>query len=252
VATLPRGLQSLSFRASKGAMEGPDAAAAGWAQLHQEVGEARHILVAFTLPRGVEPAVFAAALDTAVATPLGAAALGGSETPASDAIIELESGRVLVGCMSRDSAGIRHASQGEWHVVNVRARPSPAAMLAPSNVKIDVALGDFAFITAPRWPSGSQLVQVRNTGREDHLMLIARLHPGATMLDFFAAEGTNRVADPAIGISRMSAGRTGFLPMNLQPGRYVLYCLITDPATKKSHVDLGMLREIEVAATATR
>ncbi|MEO7965628.1 MAG: hypothetical protein ABIT38_17095, partial [Gemmatimonadaceae bacterium] len=121
-----------------------------------------------------------------------------------------------------------------------------------TGVKIDVALGDFAFLTPAHWPAGAQLVQVRNTGDADHLMLIAHLHPGATMRDFVDTETPAKVADPAIGVSRMSAGKTAFLPMHLVPGHYVLYCLIKDPATKKSHMELGMMREIEVDANGSR
>ncbi len=246
---LPAGTQTLSVAVGRGTLTTPESAPPGWVQLQvAPTDSASHVVAAFALPRGVEPATFVAALNTEIATPLGAEALGGSETTSSNAIIAIDSGRVLIGCLSRDAAGKRHAASGEWKVVSVGSRsPLPPP---PNDVKVDVALNNFAFTTASHWPAGAQLIQVRNTGTQDHHMMLARLHPGANLGDFMNAKEGTVVTEAPIGVSRISPVHSALLPVTLQPGHYVLYCLITDPASKKQHIELGMMKEIVVDAPA--
>lgn len=247
--TLPAGTQSLTIAVGRGSLTAPESAAPGWTQLHVEsTDSASHVIAAFALPRGVDPARFVAALDKEIATPLGAQALGGAETLSSQTIIAADSGRILIGCLSRDASGKRHVVSGEWKIVTVASR-APLPPL-PADVKIDVALNNFAFTTPSRWPAGSQLIQVRNTGTQDHHMVLARLHPGANLGDFANAKEGASVTDAPVGVSRISPSHSALLPVTLQPGHYVLYCLITDPETKKQHLELGMMKEVVVDVPA--
>ena len=47
-------------------------------------------------------------------------------------------------------------------------------------------------------------------------------------------------------MARLGPGAIAYLPVELSPGEYVLYCLVSDPATGRPHIELGMFRSIQV------
>jgi uncharacterized cupredoxin-like copper-binding protein len=48
------------------------------------------------------------------------------------------------------------------------------------------------------------------------------------------------------GVARLGPGAVAYLPVELPPGTYVLYCLTPDAASGRPHIQLGMFRAIEV------
>jgi hypothetical protein len=44
----------------------------------------------------------------------------------------------------------------------------------------------------------------------------------------------------------MSAGQTVYLPLDLIPGTFVLYCLIPAASTGALHAEMGMIRGVTV------
>ena len=60
------------------------------------------------------------------------------------------------------------------------------------------------------------------------------------------AERRGRLATPVAGVARMGPRMSAYLPVTLPPGEYVLNCLVSDPATGKMHIELGMVRSIIV------
>lgn len=244
---VPQAGSTLDLTAAGGTIGGPDSAVAGWTTLRVNEGEGEvHRLIAFHLPSGVDPGPFVAALDTAATTPLGAVALGGADGAATSVTVLLEPGTLLVACLARDSANHRHATTGEWRRLEIRA--STAAATPPPGA-ITVEAVDFAYGGAVAWPAGPQLVELRNVGTQDHLLLLAHLKPGQGLGSWLASEGADSVSGPAVGIARLGAGRSAYLQVSLVPGKYVLYCLIKDGRTGKLHLELGMLREIAVGGT---
>jgi hypothetical protein len=49
-------------------------------------------------------------------------------------------------------------------------------------------------------------------------------------------------------MSPIAPGSTEWLMLSLNPGRYVTFCFVTDPATGKPHVMLGMIYPFTVQA----
>ncbi|HEX4931695.1 MAG TPA: hypothetical protein VFV33_00865, partial [Gemmatimonadaceae bacterium] len=226
------------------ALVGPDTILAGWTTLRHAPGDVEgHNVVAIRLPDGVDAAALVAAFDTARAIPLGGVALGGTDARAEEVVVHLTPGRVVITCVSRSADGRRHGARGEWRAVSVVSRANGAPEPLAPQTTIDVEMGDFAFLTAEHWGAGERFVRVRNTGRQDHLLLLARLRDGKRLAD---AVEDDDAADPAIGVWRVGPGETAYLPVRLSPGRYILVCLVPDPASGRTHQELGMMREIQV------
>ena len=59
-------------------------------------------------------------------------------------------------------------------------------------------------------------------------------------------EDAVQLSDAIVGVARMAPGTVAYLPMDLLPGRYIVYCLVPHPASHRPHVEMGMLREIRV------
>lgn len=250
----------LSVVVSASGLRMPDTIAAGWVRMQvSRADSAGHNVVLFQVPSGIAVNDFIAALDTAASiTPYRAVAFGGVEgNPrgplVGSVVIKLDDGPLVVGCISRDSLGHRHVRRGEWQHLHVSA-VGPETTGTPSTIAsaIDVAMMDFAFLGADKWPAGQHLLALRNTGRQEHLLLLEQLKPGTTIADWMNAPDVPDAKDtiplsvPVGGATRMSPGRIVYLPVNLQPGRYVLLCMIPDFKTSMSHADLGMFREIIV------
>ena len=235
----------LTVSVASGSVIAPDTVPAGWTRLRVEEADRGHIIALFELPadaNGTAVAAFLAALDTAKATPPPAIARGGPEIgDTAEVVLQLETGRYLLACLSRRD-GHRHATMGESRLVEVRGpssdRPGPEA-------SHELDLVDFAFGTPTPWAAGRHLLAVRNTGRQDHQLRIDRLHDGVTFAEWLEAEG-GETSDPVAGVARIGPGQQAFLPMDLAPGEYVLYCLIPDPASGRPHVEMGMMRSIRV------
>ena len=231
--------------ASAGALRAPDATDAGWTRLHVEEDGAGHIVVVFRLPDGAAASdvpAFVAALDTAAATPAGAVALGGPEVGDSGTVVlELAPGLHVVACVSRRDPMHRHASGGEARPLVVR--PARGAAPAPAATET-VPMTDFAYPGPDRWRAGARVLAVRNDGRQDHQLRLARLRDGTTLREWMATEG--ETGTDVAGVARLGPGRTAYLPVELRAGEYVAYCLVRDPGSGRPHVMLGMVRSVRV------
>lgn len=243
----PSSTEELFVSVRNGEVTAPDSASAGWTRLTVAEDGNGHVVVAFRLPSGSDITAFLAALDTTPVTPLPGLALGGPEIGDSGAVfIELTPERYVLACVSRGADGHRHALGGEAKVLTVVASPElPQAPPEPRSTA-QVRMVDFAYVGAERWPPGSHVIRVENTGKQDHQMRINRLPSGATLSDWWNAEKPNEFAQPIAGVARMGSGTVAYLPVELLPGSYAIYCLIADPASDKMHVELGMMREIHV------
>jgi hypothetical protein len=105
-------------------------------------------------------------------------------------------------------------------------------------------MGDFAYAGPEQWRAGPQLIRVENAGHQDHQIRLARLNPGKSVSDWMkAGDAASRTIS---GVARMGPGQVAYLPVELIPGNYVIYCLITDPGSGKPHLALGMFRAIPV------
>ena len=245
--TSPRAADLLvSVRADK--VEGPDSIGPGWTHVRVEEDGKGHILVLFRLS-GSAPdlGAFLTALDTAAATPRGATALGGPEVgDTGEVVLQLTPGRYLFGCVRRAQNGHRHASLGETKVLLVTGGPVAAGRTSPPASTGELKLVDFAYLGPDTLPAGAHMLRVENAGTQDHQLRLARLRTGASVQDWMKAPNPNLVAPAVAGVARMGPGAVAYLPVELSVGTYVAYCLVTDPASGREHIQMGMLRTIQV------
>ena len=104
----------------------------------------------------------------------------------------------------------------------------------------------FAYIGPDHWAPGAQLLRIENTGKQDHQLRLARLRDGASLKAWTTADDPETVATTLLGMARLGPGEVAYLPVDLTPGTYIAYCLVADMTTKRPHVELGMLRAIQV------
>lgn len=233
----------------QGTISAPNSSRAGWIRLRVAEVDGEHIVVAFRLPANSSPAAitaFIAALDTAIATPPPAVAIGGPEIGSQgEVIVNLAPASYVLACVRRGEDGHRHAISGESTVLHVRRNATDSALASPTGTHT-IQLADFAYVGADQWASGAQLLRVENTGKQDHQLRLARLRDGATLQTWMSADDPNTVATNVAGMARLGAGEVAYLPVTLTPGSYVVYCLVADPNSKRQHVELGMMRAIQV------
>jgi hypothetical protein len=242
-------LPSLSVAVRTGAIEAPDSVASGWTRLHVNKEKGRHVVVLFRLREGTTPAAFLAALDTARMTPSTGLAVGGVEVVRDgEVVLNLAAGRYVLACMTRDTpTSKRHLVMGESKLVVVASkRGTNRAATKPPSASAEVHMLDFAYRAPDRWRRDVHWVRVSNEGKEDHLVLIARLRDGATLREWTSATPTDSVATPLTGVARTSPGGVVYLPLALTSGRYVLYCRIQHASSGTLHEKLGMFKEITV------
>jgi hypothetical protein len=235
-----------------GAITAPDSVRPGWSRVRVDETGGEHIVVVFRLPAiatAADADAFVAALDTAPATPHPGVAIGGPEVgQRGDVIVHLAPGVYVLACVRRGDDGHRHARSGEATVLHVRAATvADTAFAAPPYSTQSVRLVDFAYVGPDHWAPGAQLLRIENTGPQDHQLRLARVRDGASVQAWMTADDPETVATTIVGMARVGAGEVAYLPIDLTPGTYIAYCLVTDGATKRSHVELGMFRAIRVS-----
>ena len=235
---------------SGGTVQAPDTVEPGWRRVRVEEDGRGHIVVVFRLADSLEASDTAAllhALDTAAVTPAMATALGGPEVgDTGEVVIHFTPGRYLVGCVRRGDDGHRHLGSGEARLVIVPSGRADSAAAAPPVASDTIRMVDFAYAGPERWAAGPQMLRVENAGRQDHQVRLARLRTGASVSDWLGAEEPGDVATAVAGVARTGPGEAAYLPVDLPPGEYVMYCLVADPGSGEPHVALGMLRAIRV------
>lgn len=234
-----------------GAITAPDSVQPGWTSVHVEEANDTHIVVFFRLPATVtaaEVTAFVAALDTAPTTPHPGVAIGGSEIGArGDVLLHLTPGVYVIACVRRGGDGHRHASNGEFRLLRVRPyTTATSGDTVPPQAAHDVRMVDFAYVGPDDWTAGTQWLRIVNTGTQDHQLRLARLRDGASPRAWLAADNPDTLATTVAGMARVGPGEVAYLPVVLTRGTYIAYCLVGDVATHRPHVELGMLRIIEV------
>lgn len=228
----------------------PDTVRPGWNRLRVEEADAGHIVVVFRLSptsSSGEVKAFLAALDSSPATPRSGVAMGGPEVgEVGEVIVKLLPGRYLLACVRAGSDGHRHANAGEAKVLVVRKGGADAAHASPPRFTQRVRMLDFAYQGGETWTAGPQIIRVENAGRQDHQLRIVQLKAGSTMSDWMTAARPGQHGKAVVGIARMGPGEVAYLPVDLPAGTYVAHCLVTDPATGRQHIQMGMLRSITI------
>ena len=112
---------------------------------------------------------------------------------------------------------------------------------------------EYAF-EADTLPSGQTEIVFDNAGAEPHHLLASKIVGDATAEDveaFFKEEGGKDEKPPlrekgTRSTAVVEGGEGQTVTMDLEPGRYALYCFITDREGGPPHVVKGMVDEVEV------
>ncbi len=169
-----------------------------------------------------------------------------------DEVQDLTEGQYIMATLLLGQDGQQYVPTGMIKTFRVVAPPQPPAATdaAPPPFPGDqqIILSDFAF-GIPQLQSGQQTLRLRNVGSEPHEMLVKRLENGHDLKDalkfVISPVGTPPYSD-AGGFLVFPGGDTTSLTLDLSPGPYVAICYFRDPASGKTHAELGMIRDFTV------
>ena len=152
---------------------------------------------------------------------------------------------VLAGCGGDDDDSSSTAT------TEAAVTAEPATATAPNVVTITAA--DFSFDLPKQVPAGHTEIVLENSGAETHQAALVRLADGATAEQFLgalaadfgsAAQYGTFVAGPNEAVP---AGSNSVVS-DLEPGNYLVLCLIPSPADGTPHAIKGMQAPLQVVA----
>ena len=159
----------------------------------------------------------------------------------------LEPGNYAIVCFIPDAKGVPHFMKGMIRPLTVVA-PTTASAPAPA-ADINVKMMDYAWEITPEITAGKHVIKLENGATQAHEMLIAQLAPGKRASDLSAwilkQEGPPP-GKPMGGISGMAKDAVVYLPVDLEPGEYGLFCFLPDAKDGKAHAEHGMLKQFTV------
>jgi len=129
------------------------------------------------------------------------------------------------------------------------AEPTVAAVPAATAEPVTIVATDFAFEAPASIEAGRREIRLVNRGAEIHHIQFVRLDEGHDLDDLMAAyaggEYHPSFASDVGGPNPAMPGAELSAMVDLQPGRYVLLCVIPSP-DMTLHVEKGMMAEMEV------
>jgi hypothetical protein len=186
----------------------------------------------------------------------GATSVGGAEgrrpTGDSYATIDLIPGEYLLICTIPMDDGTPHAAKGMHTSLLVKPAPNNDRRPGTRSPRPDLTLTAFDYAyqgDTNHLHSGWRTIRLVNRGPAAHIAEIGRLAPGKTSADVLRwAQGGFKGQPPMTpigGTTRIPAGASSLFSVQLEKGRYAIYCRLLD-AHDHEHVQLGMLRELIV------
>jgi uncharacterized cupredoxin-like copper-binding protein len=166
----------------------------------------------------------------------------------SETILALEPGRYVIVCAFDGDNGHAHMSMGMIRPLVVTAGATKPDMRLPATATT-VRLSDYRVSVAGALHSGSQLVRVENVGAHRHHLNLTRIRGNATLADIMKWDGKSQPApleDVSGGAAALDPGEASVISLKLEPGRYVLACVLSNDSKSKPHYMLGMHDELTV------
>ena len=133
------------------------------------------------------------------------------------------------------------------------ARPDPlAAAMSPADSVATFIATDFSFTGPDRLPAGMTTLRIENRGNDLHQIQLIQLTDGKTAADFQAAFKDDPMGMNLPGWVKYLGGPNAVIPgesttatVNLEPGDYLITCLIPDNKGI-SHAAHGMVKPLIV------
>lgn len=138
----------------------------------------------------------------------------------------------------------------------VRGIGRTAAQATPASAEeypeVVVTATEYRFDLPPTIPGGLTRLILRNEGAIDHHAMFMRVNEGATLAELEAALqqpdfGPVFAASTSVGGPEVGPGREASVIVDLEPGEYVVICVIPDEAGVP-HYLMGMQAPVEVTA----
>lgn len=174
----------------------------------------------------------------------------GSVAPGASAaaIVNLIPGEYVLICLIPSPMDhLPHFAKGMITSMNVTSSENN---VSEPNAGLMVTLKDFSFDLPETLPAGEVIMKVTNEGPELHELNLLKLADGKTLQDVLQYLQDPQGAPPFIpvgGMNGLDIGSSGYLDLNLAPGKYVAICNIPSPkAEGHPHFALGMVKEFTV------
>ena len=246
-------IPEITIKATEYAFDAPAQIEAGLVSIILENhGQEPHHVQFVRLNNGVTMQQFQIALQQGPEAAVLVTIAGGPGTVApgghQQVTLELIPGHYVLLCFASGHDDVPHLAKGMVAPLEVVPRTSQAHMPEP---KADgtVKLLDFSFVLQSEIKAGKQVWQVVNEGQQPHEIALIKLAEGKTMADATAFMQSPHGALPfelVGGFQAIAPGKSGWLDLDLQPGNYVAMCHVPDPASGKTHLEMGMIMPFSV------
>ncbi len=160
---------------------------------------------------------------------------------------DIAPGNYAIVCFIPGADHIPHAMKGM--VKGLTVVPAAGASAAAPTADITVTMTDYAWAVTPEITAGKHVIKVDNAATQAHEMFIAQLAPGKTVADLAKWVDDMKGPPPAKpigGISGMAKGGPVYVPVDLEPGEYGLFCFMPDAKDGKMHTAHGMMKQFTV------
>lgn len=246
--------QTITLKGADFSFEGPAEAQSGWVTVNfQNVGQQAHHAQFARLNDGVTPQQIQDALKKSEQEALALVSLVGGPSvidPNGNASVtmNLAPGQYMILCFLPDTDGVPHLAKGMVSMMTVKG--SGASTAAEPKADVTVNAADFHYSMPAQVKAGKQVWKFINDGPQPHEIVIMKLEDGKTPEDVFAFFAKPDGKPPFMDLGGMQGLTKGaapaFINFDLQPGNYIALCNIPDPATGKSHAELGMVMPFAV------
>jgi len=242
----------VTFVATEYAFSGPDTIAAGWTTIHlRNDGKELHHLGLMKLDEGKTMADVEALMASGADAPDFIQFFGGPNAVIGPiegaATVNLEEGNYVALCVIPGADGVPHAAKGMMKAITVSGQGGASAPVADMTVE----LADFTFVHDAPFSAGKHTIEVTNTAKQPHEIVIVKLDPGKTAADFVGAFAPGAPPGPPPGtpmggLSPIAPGQVAYFDTDLVPGNYAAICFLDDAASQKIHAELGMMEEFTI------
>lgn len=116
-----------------------------------------------------------------------------------------------------------------------------------SATDVTVTADEYSFDLSAAPTADTQEITLQNDGKQEHVLIFARINEGFTLDEAFALEGRKGSAEEVIRSTGVKPGQSKTVTVKgpLEPGNYAMVCPI--PAGGgKTHYDLGQVQEFEI------
>jgi hypothetical protein len=246
-------LPEISIDAADYSYSAPESLGSGWVRVKlTNSGVEPHHVQFLRLNDGVRLEQFQEALKQGEGPALalvqqmggvGAIAPAGS----AQAILNLPAGEYVILCfIPSPSDHLPHLAKGMVDTIKIEEIGKQVPEPTPA---LTVYMKDFLFEMPDTLPAGTTMIKIVNDGPEPHELNLLQLAEGKTQADVVQYLAHPEGLPPFIpvgGMNGLSAGLTGYLELDLVPGKYIAICNIPSPVAGQPHSMLGMIQEITI------